>query len=105
VLDELDADRQLAAAALVVVGEGKLDEQSLHGKAPVGVARRTPPGVPVVAVSGQCTVDADRLRAAGISSSWTLLDEAGGDVGRAMADAANLLERIGPRVARHRSGD
>ncbi|MGY1620430.1 glycerate kinase, partial [Geodermatophilus sp. SYSU D00691] len=60
VLDEIGADRVLAGAALVVVGEGRLDEQSLGGKAPVGVARRVPPGVPVVAVCGDCTVPAER---------------------------------------------
>ena len=38
VLDEIAADRRLAGARLVVVGEGRLDEQSLRGKAPVGVA-------------------------------------------------------------------
>ena len=99
VLDELDADRHLAGAVLVIVGEGRLDEQSLHGKAPVGVARRTPTGVPVVAVSGQCTVGADQLHAAGIGGSWTLLEEAGGDVRRAMDDAGELLQRVGRRIA------
>lgn len=102
VLDEMDADDRLRTASVVVVGEGRLDQQSLRGKAAVGVARRTPLGVPVAAVSGQCTVDAGELRAAGIGSSWTLLDEAGGDVGRAMADAANLLERIGRRLVQER---
>ncbi|WP_448627807.1 glycerate kinase [Geodermatophilus sp. URMC 64] len=99
VLDAVGADRALAGAALVVVGEGKLDEQSLAGKAPVGVARRTPPGVPVVAVCGDCTVPAERLREVGIGGAHTLLDEAGGDRDRAMADAAELLERIGRRLA------
>ena len=99
VLDVVDADRHLAAADLVVVGEGSLDEQSLHGKAPVGVARRTPAGVPVVAVSGACTVAPARLADAGIAGSWTLVDEAGGDVDRAMAEAAALLAGIGRRLA------
>jgi glycerate kinase len=82
-----------------VVGEGRLDEQSLHGKAPVGVAARTPPGVPVVAVSGSCTVRPDRLRDAGIVAGWTLLDEAGGDLQRAIAEAEDLLVRVGRRMA------
>ncbi|MGZ4641453.1 MAG: glycerate kinase [Blastococcus sp.] len=99
VLDEIGADRQLAGAALVVVGEGRLDEQSLHGKAPVGVARRTPPGVPVVAVCGQCTVGSDRLREVGISGVETVLEAAGGDVARAMTEAGVLLEGIGRTLA------
>jgi glycerate kinase len=98
VLDEIQADRRLARAGLVVVGEGRLDEQSLRGKAPVGVARRTPPGVPVVAVSGECTVDEPRLRKAGISGSETLLAAAGGNRAVAMSAAAGLLEGIGRRL-------
>lgn len=99
VLDEIGADRLLAGARLVVVGEGRLDDQSLRGKAPVGVARRTPPGVRVVAVSGDCTVDAERLARAGITGSETLLAAAGGDVSRAMSQAAPLLHGIGQRLA------
>jgi glycerate kinase len=99
VLDEVGADRQLAGASLVVVGEGRLDEQSLRGKAPVGVAARTPPGIPVVAVCGECTVPLPRLRAAGITAVRTLLAETGGDAGPAMARAAALLERIGGQLA------
>jgi glycerate kinase len=98
VLDEIGADRRLARAALVVVGEGRLDEQSLRGKAPVGVARRTPRGVPVVAVSGDCTVDDEQLRHAGISGSETLLAAAGGNRSLAMTEAARLLEGIGRRL-------
>lgn len=98
VLDEIGADRLLAGATLVVVGEGRLDEQSLRGKAPVGVARRTPPGVRVVAVSGDCTVDAERLARAGITGSETLLAAAGGDLSRAMSQAAPLLHGIGQRL-------
>ena len=101
VLDEIDADRYLATAGLVIVGEGRLDAQTLRGKAPVGVAARTPAGVPVVAVSGDCTVAEGALRAAGISGSWTILAEAGGDLARAMSEAGPLLEQVGRRLAEH----
>ena len=54
-------------ADLVVTGEGSLDEQTLHGKAPAGVAAAAAArGIPVVAVCGRTTLDAERLRAAGI---------------------------------------
>jgi glycerate kinase len=95
ILDEMGADRQLAGARMVVVGEGRLDEQSLRGKAPVGVARRSPPGVPVVAVSGDCTVGAELLRRSGIAGSESLLAAAGGDLRRAMVEAPRLLEAVG----------
>src|SRR3954454_6354632 len=37
-LDVSGFDRAVAGAQLVIVGEGSLDEQSLHGKGPIGVA-------------------------------------------------------------------
>ena len=100
VLDELGADAVLAGSGAVIGGEGRLYESSLGGKAPVGVARRTPPGVPVIAVCGECAVPADRLRAAGIALGATLVAEAGGDPERAMAQADALLAAVGERLAR-----
>jgi glycerate kinase len=45
--------RHIAEAGLIITGEGKLDRQSLSGKAPIGVARLArQAGVPVVAIAG-----------------------------------------------------
>ena len=58
VLDLLDFDTQITGADLVVVGEGSLDEQSLRGKAPVGVAAvARAHGAEVVAVCGRRLID------------------------------------------------
>lgn len=46
VLDCVDFDQRVKSADLVIVGEGRMDSQSLSGKAPVGVARRTPSAIP-----------------------------------------------------------
>ncbi|MFA8433305.1 MAG: glycerate kinase [Marinifilaceae bacterium] len=40
VLDSLDFDRKLKDCDLVITGEGRIDEQSIHGKAPYVVAQR-----------------------------------------------------------------
>jgi glycerate 2-kinase len=49
---------QIAAADLVITGEGKLDEQTLTGKAPEGVARiARAVGKPVFAIAGQASGD------------------------------------------------
>ena len=84
---------------LVVTGEGSLDEQTLHGKAPAGVARQSARrGVPVVAVCGRTTLDADRLRAAGMGRCYALTDiEA--DPQRCLDDAAALVRRVGTQLA------
>ncbi|MGY1815623.1 glycerate kinase [Blastococcus sp. SYSU D00820] len=89
----------LAGADLVVVGEGSLDAQSLRGKGPVGVAvRAAAAGVPVVAVAGRCTAPAAELRASGIRAVHALADLEP-DPARSMAQAAELLETVGERVA------
>lgn len=60
-LDLIDFDTKVATADLVIVGEGRLDHQSLSGKAPIGVARRTPKGIPVIAVCGSLADDLPKL--------------------------------------------
>lgn len=53
VLAELGAAARVRRAGLVVTGEGRLDRQSLFGKAPVALARRARrAGVPVVFLCG-----------------------------------------------------
>lgn len=90
---------QLVGARLVITGEGSLDEQTLHGKAPAGVAQRArAAGVPVVAVAGGCALPAERLREAGIAAAYTLASLEP-DVERSMREAAVLLEQLGARLA------
>jgi glycerate 2-kinase len=89
----------LAGADLAVTGEGSLDAQTLHGKAPAGVAARArAAGVPVVAVAGRCLLDPDDLRAAGIADSYPLT-ELEPDLRRCMQEPGPLLERLGERIA------
>lgn len=99
VLELVGFRERLDATDLVVTGEGRLDEQTLHGKAPAGVAQAArEAGVPVVAVCGHSTLDRARLRRAGISAAYALTDLEP-DVGRCMRDAPALLERLGERIA------
>jgi glycerate 2-kinase len=67
VADLLDFETQLEWADLLVVGEGSLDQQSLAGKAPIGLAQRAQRrGVPVLAVRGRLAVRAEDLLEYGI---------------------------------------
>jgi glycerate kinase len=89
----------LSGARLVVTGEGSLDEQSLHGKAPVGVARAAlARAVPTVAVAGVTSLSAAALRRAGFAATYTL-HQLQPNLKRSMAEAGPLLERIGERIA------
>ncbi len=82
-----------------MTGEGALDDQTLHGKAPAGVARAaTAAGVPVVAVCGTNTLPTTRLRTAGIHTAYALTDLEP-DVAVCQRDALRLLRTLGERIA------
>jgi glycerate kinase len=100
VVQELTGLAQAVARAdLVVTGEGSLDEQTRHGKAPAGVAALArAAGVPVVAVAGRVLLGADALAAAGIGAAFALVDEADHER-QALEDPGPLLARIGARIA------
>src|ERR1700682_1740231 len=81
----------VAAAELIITGEGRFDDQSLHGKVVSALAagaqsRRTP----VLVLAGQVTLDESTLRAAGILAAFSIADYAG-SVHLAIDDAANQL--------------
>jgi glycerate kinase len=99
VLDLIDFRRKLAGTDIVITGEGSLDTQSLHGKAPIGVAAAAGEvGVPVVAVAGRSSLSDIQLRAAGIVRAYTLA-ELEPDTHVSMVNAADLLRQIGRTIA------
>ena len=104
ILDLVRFADHLPGASLVITGEGSLDEQTLHGKAPAGVASAAAKaGVPVVTVSGRLALDREQLRAAGIEAAYALTDIEP-DVQRCQAEAGPLLERLATNLARERIG-
>ena len=51
-LDLINFDKKVADADLVIVGEGRLDSQSFAGESADKCSKRTPVGVPVIAIFG-----------------------------------------------------
>ncbi|MEU4209444.1 glycerate kinase [Streptomyces sp. NPDC026206] len=99
-LEVLGFEAALKGAGLVITGEGSLDEQTLHGKAPVGVAAAARAhGVRVVAVCGRLALSPQALADAGIDRAYALT-ELEPDAARCMAEAGPLLERLAGFVAR-----
>lgn len=98
-LDLVGFETQVAGVDLVITGEGKLDEQTLHGKAPAGVAAAARlAGVPVVAVCGRNTLPESTLHAAGFSAAYSLVDIEP-DEQRCFSAGAMLLQQLGFRIA------
>ncbi|MEZ0363361.1 glycerate kinase [Mycobacterium sp. pUA109] len=84
---------------LVITGEGRFDEQSLHGKV-VGALTNTARarGVPVLVLAGQIGLDEPGLAAAGILAARAIADYAG-SVRLAMVDATNQLMGLASATA------
>ncbi|WP_435612286.1 glycerate kinase [Streptomyces sp. bgisy159] len=97
-LDVLGFAPALDRAELVITGEGSLDEQTLHGKAPAGVAAAArAAGKEVVAVCGRLALPPEVLGRAGIRRAYPLT-ELEPDVAKCIADAGPILERVAERI-------
>lgn len=98
-LDVLGFEAALRGASLVITGEGSLDAQTLHGKAPVGVAQAAAlHGVPVAAVCGRLTLPPSALAAAGIPHAYAL-STLEPDPAKSIATAGPLLETLSATLA------
>ncbi|MCG9629636.1 glycerate kinase [Vibrio sp. Isolate30] len=65
VLDTLNADEVLKGASLVITGEGQMDNQTLQGKTPYGIALRAQKqGVPTIGIAGSLGSEVDELYSA-----------------------------------------
>lgn len=99
-LDVLGFAEALEKATLVITGEGSLDEQTLHGKAPAGVAAvARAAGKEVVAVCGRLALLPEALGRAGIRRAYPLTDVEP-DVQRCIAEPGPILEDVAERIAR-----
>ena len=92
-------DDELETADMIVTGEGRFDEQSLHGKVVGFLAEAARPlGIPVIVLAGQVGLDNSATRMSGIMSALSIADYSG-SVRLAQADAANQLMGLASQVA------
>ncbi len=99
VVDAVRLAARVAAADLVVTGEGTFDASSLAGKVVSGVAALAgEQAVPCLVLAGSVRVGRRELGAAGIEAAYSLEDACG--VEQAMERPAEELEALTARVAR-----
>ena len=92
---------KLRDADLVITGEGSLDEQSLGGKTPLGVANAAATAhVRAIAVCGRTVLTPEQLVAAGFERTFALTDLEP-DVQQCIANAGPLLQQVGRDIAAH----
>ena len=66
VLDAIHFDEIITGSDLVITGEGRVDNQTLTGKTPFGVAQHAlRQGIPVVAIGGSVIIDPSQAQEAG----------------------------------------
>lgn len=100
VLKEINLKDDIRDADLVITGEGRLDAQTVMGKAPIGVAHLAKEyGKPVIAFSGAVTREAGLCNQHGINAFFPImrgvvsLQEAL-DPGEARINAADTAEQV-----------
>ena len=100
VLQETKLEEAIMKADIVITGEGRLDAQTVMGKAPIGVARLAKKhGKRVIAFSGCVTPDARVCNDAGIDAFFPVLrtlctlDEALANAKQNIADTAEQVFR------------
>ncbi len=100
ILDLVGLDTKLEAADLALTGEGHIDVQTTHGKAPAGVgAAAKARGVPCLALAGSVGTGLDALHEIGIDAVFSLcpgpisLEQAMAEGKRLIADATEQAVR------------
>lgn len=98
VLKYLDFESHLESTDLIVTGEGQMDEQTIAGKGPFGVALRArAKGVPTIALVGGLDVDASVLHDAGLAAVIPVVPKPM-PLEDALLDAAPILEHAALRL-------
>ena len=99
-MELIDFDSIIKDSDLVITGEGRIDNQSVNGKAPIGVAKVAKKyNIPVVAVVGSSTIDLSEIYNHGIDLVLDIINEPMG-LDRAIKEVHSLLEFAGEKVMR-----
>jgi glycerate kinase len=75
VLEEVDLVNEIKGADFVITGEGRIDFQSIMGKAPIGVSKLCKEhGIPVIALAGSVADDAGATHDYGIDALFSTIN-------------------------------
>ncbi|MFP4580028.1 MAG: glycerate kinase [Candidatus Sumerlaeia bacterium] len=96
---EIELEVAIARADWVITGEGRIDRQTVYGKAPAEVAAiAARHHVPVIAIAGSVDPTASALYKRGFHSLWSLCDGPM-SLRQAMDNAPRLLRQCGRAIA------
>jgi len=100
ILDINKIDQHLVDADLVITGEGQIDNQSINGKVPVGVAKRALKyDVPVIAIVGSIGEGASEVYGYGIKAIFDIITRPM-TLSEAMENVSELIEHTAENTMR-----
>ena len=98
VAEAVNLEERIAAADLVITGEGSLDSQSLEGKGPIGVIRMAKEqGKKTAAIAGHIS---DEVKASGLLDQSISLADSGHPLEYLIANAADLVEEAAHEMSK-----
>ncbi len=98
-LDLLDFDARKENCDLVITGEGSIDEQTLAGKLPAAVARRSGTR-PIIAVAGRSLLPQERWAEMSLFRVYALAEYTSLDSSKDPLLSAELLQQIGREIGK-----
>ncbi|MDU1911966.1 glycerate kinase [Fusobacterium sp.] len=100
IMELIELENLIKDADLVITGEGRIDNQSVNGKAPVGIAKTAKKyNIPVIAVVGSSARNLDDIYANGIDLVMDIINEPM-NLEKAIHDVKELLEFAGEKAMR-----
>ena len=97
-LEATGFEKELKKADIVITGEGSIDEQTLQGKGPFGVAKRAKEfSLPVIAFAGQVTIATDQSSQQ-YFDRFISINENKDDIEAAMKNTYMNLEKAAERL-------
>ncbi len=98
-LDTLNFESLANGAHLIITGEGSLDQQTLQGKVPLGVAKRAAAmNIPTIILSGDHNVSLIDLEEYGVIGCYSICKDFNVSAERSIAEATILLEDLAASV-------
>jgi len=96
----VDLAKSLVDTNLVITGEGRIDSQTIHGKAPAGVAKIAKShNLPVICIAGSVEDSADIIHQLGIDEIYSVI-EGDYDLTEALIEAAHKLTQAAQKIAK-----
>ncbi|ENM3818416.1 glycerate kinase, partial [Vibrio cholerae] len=98
ILDVLEADKVLEGADLVITGEGQMDNQTLQGKTPFGIAKLAQSkGIPTIGIAGSLGHEIEDLYSTITSTFGTVRSPQ--SLEQVLNEASNNLTRTARNIA------